>query len=61
MNCVLCFLTSNHLSFTDESFKGESIRALMIHLPERIADAVGCAGSADCSGGWACRWVGLEE
>lgn len=28
-----------------------------VRLPERTADAVGCEGPADCSGGWACRWA----
>lgn len=57
---------SHNESFTSESFSdvlyhSKGNHSPMTHLPERTADAVGCAGPADSSGGWACRWSGLEE
>lgn len=57
---------SHNESFTSESFSdvlyhSKGNHSPMTHLPERTADAVGCAGPAGCSGGWACRWAGLQE
>lgn len=59
INRFLCLfvLTMNHL----QANCSEGNRSPMTRLPERTADVVGCAGPAECSGGWACRWAGPEE